>query len=70
MKTKQQLWLNLPTHFDLEVTEDFLDDRLDGEVRTLHAQTAEPRDGTFLSTPLGGKNTRKIISQAPRSGHG
>lgn len=35
-----QFWLNLQTRYDLEVTEDFLGDRLDGEVRTLHAETA------------------------------
>ena len=35
-----QFWLNLQTRYDLEVTEDFLEDRLDNEVRSLHAQTA------------------------------
>lgn len=35
-----QFWLNLQTRYDLEVTEDFLGDRLDGEVRTLHTETA------------------------------
>jgi antitoxin HigA-1 len=35
-----QFWLNLQTRYDLEVTEDFLEDRLDGEVRALPAQTA------------------------------
>jgi antitoxin HigA-1 len=34
-----QFWLNLQTRYDLEVTEDFLADRLDDEVHALHAQT-------------------------------
>lgn len=34
-----QFWLNLQTRYDLEVTEDLLEDRLDDEVQTLHAQT-------------------------------
>ncbi|MBT8338702.1 MAG: HigA family addiction module antidote protein [Desulfatitalea sp.] len=35
-----QFWLNLQTRYDLEVTEDFLKDRLDNEVHSLHSQTA------------------------------
>ena len=35
-----QFWLNLQTRYDLEVAEDFLEDRLDNEVHTLQAQTA------------------------------
>ncbi|MEA3359239.1 MAG: HigA family addiction module antitoxin [Thermodesulfobacteriota bacterium] len=35
-----QFWLNLQTRYDLEVTEDFLDGRLDDEVHTLQVQTA------------------------------
>ena len=34
-----QFWLNLQTRYDLEVAEDFLADRLEGEVHALHAQT-------------------------------
>jgi len=34
-----QFWLNLQTRYDLEVAEDFLEDRLDSEVHTLQAQT-------------------------------
>ena len=34
-----QFWLNLQTRYDLEVTEDFLADRLENEVHALHAQT-------------------------------
>ena len=34
-----QFWLNLQTRYDLEVTADLLEDRLDDEVQTLHAQT-------------------------------
>ena len=34
-----QFWLNLQTRYDLEVTEDFLADRLDDEVHALDAQT-------------------------------
>ena len=34
-----QFWLNLQTRYDLEVTEDLLEDRLDAEVHALHAQT-------------------------------
>ncbi len=30
-----QFWLNLQTRYDLEVTEDLLEDRLDDEVRAL-----------------------------------
>ena len=33
-----QFWLNLQTRYDLEVTEDYLADRLDNEVHALHAQ--------------------------------
>lgn len=35
-----QFWLNLQTRFDLEVTEDQLENRLDNEVHSLKAQTA------------------------------
>ena len=34
-----QFWLNLQTRYDLEVTHDLLEDRLDEEVQTLQAQT-------------------------------
>ena len=34
-----QFWLNLQTRYDLEVTEDKLDDRLDNEVHSLEVQT-------------------------------
>ncbi len=34
-----QFWLNLQTRFDLEMTEDFLEDRLDSEVQAPNAQT-------------------------------
>ena len=34
-----QFWLNLQTRYDLEVTEDFLEDRLDQEVHALQVQT-------------------------------
>jgi len=34
-----QFWLNLQTRHDLEVTEDLLDGRLDGEVHALQVQT-------------------------------
>jgi len=34
-----QFWLNLQTRYDLEVTEDYLDDRLDQEVHALQVQT-------------------------------
>ncbi len=34
-----QFWLNLQTRYDLEVTEDLLEDRLDEEVHALQAQT-------------------------------
>ncbi|MBU1195392.1 MAG: HigA family addiction module antidote protein [Proteobacteria bacterium] len=34
-----QFWLNLQTRYDLETTEDFLADRLDAEVHSLHPQT-------------------------------
>jgi addiction module HigA family antidote len=32
-----QFWLNLQTRYDLEVTEDLLENRLDNEVQALHA---------------------------------
>ena len=35
-----QFWLNLQTRYDLEVTEDQLNDRLDNEVHALKVQTA------------------------------
>ncbi|MDO9529314.1 MAG: HigA family addiction module antitoxin [Syntrophales bacterium] len=35
-----QFWLNLQTRYDLEVTEDLLDDRLDEEVHALKVQSA------------------------------
>ena len=35
-----QFWLNLQTRFDLEVTEDRLQNRLDNEVHSLKVQTA------------------------------
>ncbi len=35
-----QFWLNLQTRYDLEVTEDQLDNRLDNEVHSLKLQTA------------------------------
>ncbi len=34
-----QFWLNLQTRYDLEVTEDFLENRLDEEVHALQVQT-------------------------------
>ncbi len=34
-----QFWLNLQTRFDLEVTEDLLEDRLDEEVNAHQART-------------------------------
>ncbi len=34
-----QFWLNLQTRYDLEVTEDFLEGRLDEEVHALQVQT-------------------------------
>lgn len=34
-----QFWLNLQTRHDLEITEDFLEDRLDDEVHALQAKT-------------------------------
>ncbi len=34
-----QFWLNLQSRYDLELTEDLLQDRLDAEVHTLQAQT-------------------------------
>ncbi len=34
-----QFWLNLQTRYDLEVTEDLLENRLDDEVHTLQVQT-------------------------------
>jgi addiction module HigA family antidote len=34
-----QFWLNLQTRYDLEVTQDLLEDRLDEEVRTLQVRT-------------------------------
>jgi addiction module HigA family antidote len=33
-----QFWLNLQTRYDLEVTEDLLENRLDNEVQTLRVQ--------------------------------
>jgi plasmid maintenance system antidote protein VapI len=36
-----QFWLNLQTRYDLEVTEDLLEDRLDEEVHTLKLQSAK-----------------------------
>ncbi|WP_373500206.1 HigA family addiction module antitoxin [Desulfococcus sp.] len=35
-----QFWLHLQTRYDLEVTEDFLANRLDDEVHAFQAQTA------------------------------
>ena len=35
-----QFWLNLQTRYDLEVTEDLLEDRLDQEVNTFRVQSA------------------------------
>ncbi|MBW2099959.1 MAG: HigA family addiction module antidote protein [Deltaproteobacteria bacterium] len=35
-----QFWLNLQTRYDLEVTEDLLEDRLDEEVHALKLQSA------------------------------
>jgi addiction module HigA family antidote len=35
-----QFWLNLQTRYDLEVTEDLLEHRLDEEVRALKVQSA------------------------------
>lgn len=35
-----QFWLNLQTRYDLEVTEDQLENRLDSEVHVLQAQNA------------------------------
>ena len=35
-----QFWLNLQTRYDLEVTEDLLENRLDNEVHALQAQNA------------------------------
>jgi len=35
-----QFWLNLQTRYDLEVTEDLLEDRLDQEVHILKVQSA------------------------------
>jgi plasmid maintenance system antidote protein VapI len=35
-----QFWLNLQTRYDLEVTEDLLEERLDDEVHALKAQSA------------------------------
>ncbi len=34
-----QFWLNLQTRHDIEVTEDFLEDRLDNEVHAFQIQT-------------------------------
>ena len=34
-----QFWLNLQTRYDLEVTEDLLEDRLNDEVHALQVQT-------------------------------
>ena len=36
-----QFWLNLQTRYDLEVAEDFLENRLDEEVRALDRQSAQ-----------------------------
>ena len=36
-----QFWLNLQTRYDLELTEDFLADKLDDEVHVFHAQTSQ-----------------------------
>ena len=36
-----QFWLNLQTRYDLEVTEDLLEDRLDEEVHALKVQSAQ-----------------------------
>ena len=36
-----QFWLNLQTRFDLEVTEDFLAERLDKEVQVLNSNAAQ-----------------------------
>ena len=38
--TSPQFWLNLQTRYDLEVTEDQLDNRLDSEIHSLKLQTA------------------------------
>ena len=35
-----QFWINLQTRYDLEMTEDLLEDRLDQEVHTLKVQSA------------------------------
>jgi len=35
-----QFWLNLQTRYDLEVTEDLLEGRLDEEVQALKSQSA------------------------------
>ena len=35
-----QFWLNLQTRYDLEVTQDLLENRLDEEVHTLKVQSA------------------------------
>ena len=35
-----QFWLNLQTRYDLEVTEDLLENRLDEEVHALRSQSA------------------------------
>ena len=35
-----QFWLNLQTRYDLEVTQDLLEDRLNEEVHTLKVQSA------------------------------
>jgi plasmid maintenance system antidote protein VapI len=34
-----QFWLNLQSRYDLEMTADFLADRLENEVHAFHAQT-------------------------------
>ena len=34
-----QFWLNLQSRYDLEMTADFLEDRLENEVNAFHAQT-------------------------------
>ncbi|MBA7671053.1 Antitoxin HigA [subsurface metagenome] len=35
-----QFWLNLQTRYDLEVAEDLLENRLDGEVHSIKVQSA------------------------------
>ena len=38
--TSERFWLNLQTRYDLEVTEDLLEGRLDEEVHALKSQSA------------------------------